>query len=140
MDFKENAILMTHMGEGNHALAREDEPVRLVGSNLNLTKIPFRPVLLSFALKPGVVTLVSLSFTTEGRLKIVSTEGHVVDSSPIKSIAAPQFMFQPEKPLTDFLTELSLEGSSHHFALAYGKWSSLIEKIADVVGADFAKI
>ena len=140
MDFKENAILMTHMGEGNHALAREDEPVRLVGSNLNLTKIPFRPVLLSFALKPGEVTLVSLSFTTEGRLKIVSTEGHVADSSPIKSITAPQFMFQPEKPLTDFLTELSLEGSSHHFALAYGKWSSLIEKIADIVGADFAKI
>lgn len=140
MDFEHNTILMTHMGEGNYALAKEDESVRLVASNLNLTEISFRPVLPSFVLKPGVVTLVSLTFMAEGKLKIVSSEGHVIDSSPIKSVAAPQCMFQPEKPLTDFLTELSLEGSSHHFALAYGKWSSLIEKIADIVGADFVKI
>jgi len=140
MDFEHNAILMTHMGEGNYALAREDEPVTLVASNLNLTEIPSRPVLPSFALKPGVVTLVSLSFMAEGKLKMVSSEGHLADFSLIKSIAAPQCMFQPEKPLTDFLTELSLEGSSHHFALSYGRWSFIIEKIADIVGADFAKV
>ncbi len=140
MDFKENTVLMTHMGEGNYTMAREDEQVRLVGSNLNLTEISCRPVVLSFALKPGVVTLVSMSFTSEGRLKMVSTEGEIVDSNPIRNLAAPQCMFRPEKPLTDFLTELSNEGSSHHFALAYGKWSSLIEKVANIVDADFVKI
>jgi L-arabinose isomerase len=140
MDFKENAILMTHMGEGNYALAREDKPVELVGSNLSLTEASFRPVLLRFALKPGIVTLVSLTITTGGKLKIVSTEGKVIDSRPIESVISSQCKFQPEKPLTDFLTELSLEGSSHHFALSYGKWSSLIEKVADLIGAEFVKI
>ena len=140
MDFGGNAILMSHMGEGNHALAREDRPVEMVGSTLGLVEIPVRPVLLRFALKPGIVTLVNLTVTAGEKLKIIATEGRVVDFPPIDGVMTPHYKFQPEKDLSEFLTELSKEGSSHHFALAYGRWSSLIEKIADLIDADFAKI
>jgi len=140
MDFGGNSILMSHMGEGNHALAREDGRVEMVGSTLGLVELPVRPVLLRFALKPGVVTLVNLTVTAEGRLKIVATEGRVVDFPPIEGVMTPHYKFQPAKPLAEFLTELSREGCSHHFALAYGRWSSLVEKIADILGADSAKL
>jgi len=140
MDFGGNAILMSHMGEGNHALAREDRPVEMVGSTLGLVEIPVRPVLLRFALKPGIVTLVNLTVTAGEKLNIIATEGRVVDFPPIDGVMTPHYKFQPEKDLSEFLTELSKEGSSHHFALAYGRWSSLIEKIADLIDADFAKI
>jgi L-arabinose isomerase len=140
MDFEGNAILMSHMGEGNHALAREDRRVEMVGSTLGLMELHVRPLLLRFALKHGPVTLVNLTATSGGRLKIIVTEGKVLDFPPIKGIVPPHFKFQPEKPLNEFLTELSKEGSSHHFALAYGRLSSVIEKIANLACVESAKI
>lgn len=140
MDFGGNAVLMSHMGEGNHLLAREDRRVEMVGSTLGLVKLHSRPVLLRFALKPGVVTLVNLTASKEGRMKLIAAEGRVVDFAPIAGIMTPHYKIQPDKPLTEFLTALSREGCTHHFALAYGRWSSTIEKVADLVGAEFAKI
>jgi len=140
MDFGGGAILMSHMGEGNHALARQDRPVELVGSELGLVALPKRPLLLRFALRPGPATLVNLTIATKENLKIIAAEGEVVDFAPIEGVMTPHFKIKPKRPLAEFLTGLSLEGSSHHFALAYGNWSSMVAKVADLVGAHFAKV
>ncbi len=140
MDFGAGAILMSHMGEGNPSLARPDLPVELVGSELGLVSLPTRPLLLRFALRPGPVTLVNLTVAAKQRLKIIATEGEVVDFSPIKGVITPHYKFRPKRPLAEFLTALSLEGSSHHFALSYGDWSPVVAKVADIIGAHFAKI
>ena len=136
MDFGGNAVLMSHMGEGNWKLARGDLPVRLVHSTLGLVDLRITPLLLTFSLKPGKVTLVSLTTFANGQLKMIATEGEVLDFPPIKALSTPHYKFAPEGKLSDFLTHFSMEGGSHHQALAYGHFSDTIEKIAKLLNIE----
>jgi L-arabinose isomerase len=140
MDPKGNALLMSHMGESNPSMAREDRPIELIGADFELASTAYRPLLLRFALAPGKVTLVNLTVTKGGRFKIISTRGSVLDFPPIQGINTPHFKFKPELPLADFLTKMCTEGSSHHFALAYGNWTGVVSKIADILGIEFSSV
>jgi L-arabinose isomerase len=141
MDFAHNAVLMMHMGEGNWRMARKDEPVHVLSNSLEaIMDVRTPPVLLAFSLEPGDVTLVSLTTGSDGRLKLVATEGRVLDFPYINDLARPHYKFQPEGDLCDFLTRFSAEGGSHHQALAYGHWASTVEKIARIMGVAYAKV
>jgi L-arabinose isomerase len=136
MDFAGNAALMMHMGEGNWRMARSDEPVHLLRSSLGLVDLRADPLLLAFSLEPGEVTLVSLTTLAEGRLKLIATEGEIVDFPYITDVGRPHYKFRPESDLSDFLTRFSLEGGSHHQALAYGRWAGTVAKAATLLGID----
>jgi L-arabinose isomerase len=140
IDFGGDSIIMRHMGEGNYKLSKEGLKVRMVRSDLNLVDIPIRPLLLLTSLKPGIVTLSNLTVNPEGKLKIICTEGEILDFPIIRGVKSPHFKFRPVKPINDFLTELSLAGSSHHFAIAYGRLTSKIKKIAYLIDTQFVKI
>ena len=136
MDFAGNSALMMHMGEGNWKMARKDEPVHVVQSNLGLVDLRVSPLLLAFSLEPGVATLVSLTTLSDGKLKFVVTEGEIVDFPYMPDLERPHYKFRPEYDLSDFLTRFSLEGGSHHQALAYGRWAGTLEKVATLLGID----
>ena len=136
MDFDEDAIVMAHMGEGNWRMARKDLPVRLVRNPFKMVSLEYAPAALSFALEPGEVTLASLTTGSGGLLRLVVTEGHVVDFTPLKGATNPQYKFAPEGELTEFLTEFSLAGGSHHQAQAYGSHSGTVEKVAELLGIE----
>ncbi|MCX6030873.1 MAG: hypothetical protein NT169_16455 [Chloroflexi bacterium] len=141
MDFAGNAILMMHMGEGNWRMARPDEPVRVVGTTSSaIMDVRINPLLLAFSLAPGPVTLVSLTTVADGKLKFVVAEGDVLDFPYIPDQARPHYKFQPGGNLADFLTRFSLEGGSHHQALAYGRWAGTVEKVAALLGIECARV
>jgi len=140
MDFAGNSVLMMHMGEGNWRMARKDEPVWLLRSTLDLFDVPFQPLLLAFSLEPGDATLVNLSTAAGGKLKFIVTEGQVVDFGYIKDLGRPHYKFRPNSELSDFLTRFSLEGASHHHALAYGHWADTVERIATLLGLECVRI
>lgn len=138
MDFAGNAVLMSHMGEANPKFARKDMPVQLIMDDLGIVDIKYPPVLLRFSLEPGDVTLVSLTTLSYGQMKFIVTEGKIVDFPPIPTISKPHFKFAPDGDLSEFLTQFSMEGGSHHQALVYGRLSGTISKIADILGIDCA--
>jgi L-arabinose isomerase len=140
MDPKGDAILMSHMGESNPSMARDDMPIELIAADFELASTAFRPLLLRFGLAPGEVTLVNLTVTGGGRFKMISTRGSVLDFPPIQGINTPHFKFKPELPLAEFLTKMGVEGSSHHFALAYGDWTPIVSKIADILDIEFSSV
>ena len=140
MDFAQNAILMMHMGEGNWKMARKDEPVHMLRSSLNLVATKYDPVLLAFSLEPGDVTLLCLTVGQDGKLRFVVTQGEVVDFPYLQDLARPHYKFRPQGDLSDFLTRYSQAGGSHHLALAYGDWTSTIEKVARLSGIEFTRI
>jgi L-arabinose isomerase len=133
MDFGGNSALMSHMGEGNWKLARKDHPVRLVKSTLGIADLRVSPAMLSFSLEPGEVTLVSLTTLADGKFRFIVTEGKVLDFPPLASIPRPHFKFSPDGDLCDFLTRFSMEGGSHHQALAYGRISKTVEKVGKLL-------
>jgi L-arabinose isomerase len=140
MDFGSDSLLMSHMGESNPDLAREDCRAELVGSTLELAETPVVPILPRFSLRPGRVTLVNLTVSATGGLKMIVSEGDVLDFPTLDGVMTPHYKFRPGKALCAFLTELAREGSSHHFALAYGSRSSQMEKVAEILGIEFSTV
>jgi len=136
MDFAGNSVLMMHMGEGNWTMARKDEPIHLLRSTLGLVDIRIDPLLLAFSSQPGEVTLVSLTTLANGKLKFIVTEGQVVDFPYIPDLGRPHYKFRPDGDLSDFLTRFSMEGGSHHQAMAYGRWADTVERIAALLGIE----
>jgi L-arabinose isomerase len=141
MDFAHNAVLMMHMGEGNWRMARRDEPVHVLSNSLEaIMDVRTSPVLLAFSLEPGEATLVSLTTGAGGKLKFVTTEGRVLDFPYLADLARPHYKFKPDGDLCDFLTRFSNEGGSHHQALAYGRWTNTVEKIATIMDIPCARV
>ncbi|NLE44982.1 MAG: hypothetical protein GX620_09705 [Chloroflexi bacterium] len=136
MDFSGNSTLMMHMGEGNWRMARENEPVHLLPSDLGLTPVRVRALLLAYGLAPGEATLVSLTTGPGGKARFVVTEGEVLDFPYVADLARPHHKFSPHGDLSDFLTRYSLAGGSHHQALAYGRWAGTVEKVAALLGVE----
>lgn len=140
MDFAGNAALMMHMGEGNWKMARKDEPVHLLPSSLGLVDVPQTPLLLAFSLDPGEATLLSLTTVANGKLKFVIAEGQVLDFPYLPDLSRPHYKFSPQGDLADFLTRFSMEGGSHHQALAYGRWASTLSKLAELLEIECAVV
>lgn len=140
MDFGGNSVLMSHMGEANPNFARKDMPIRLVMDDLGIADVKYPPVLLRFSLEPGDVTLTSLTTLADGKMKLIVAEGKVLDFPPIPAISKPHFKFAPNCDLSDFLTKFSMEGGSHHQALAYGSVANDVKKVANILGIDCAII
>jgi L-arabinose isomerase len=140
MDFEQSAIVMAHMGEGNWRMAHKDRPVRLVSNPFGMVSLPYHPVSLSFALQPGRVTLASLTTGPQGRMRVVVTEGQVLDFAPLDGALNPQYKLAPSRRLPDFLTDYSLAGGSHHQALAYGSHSETLRKLCRVLDVDFVAV
>jgi len=136
MDFDANAVVMSHMGEGNWRMARKDRPVRLVRNEFSMVSLPYAPASLAFALDPGQVTLVSLTTGPKGRFRFVVGEGEVLDFPPLEGALNPQFKFAPAGRLDQFLTDFSLAGGSHHQALAYGSHTKTLHRLASLLGID----
>jgi L-arabinose isomerase len=141
MDFAHNAALMMHMGEANWRMARRDKPVHVLRSTLGaIMDVQVVPLLLAFSLAPGEATLASLTTVADGQLKFVVAEGEVLDFPYVADLARPHYKFSPHGDLCEFLTRFSMEGGSHHQAMAYGRWASTIEKLADLMGIPCARV
>ena len=136
MDFGGGTVLMSHMGEGNWRMAREDYPVELLSSPFGMTPLRVDPVSLRFTVQPGPVTLVSLTTVEEGRLRFIITEGEVVDAPPIPSLRRIHFKFKPSQPLPQFLTRFSDVGGSHHQGMAYGHLTPTVVKLAKLMDVE----
>ena len=136
MDFGGNSVLMSHMGEGNWKMARKDRPVDLIVSKLGIADLKLPPVMLRFSLEPGDVTLVSLTTLADSKLKFIVAEGKIPDFPPVPAISNLHFKFSPDGNLCDFLTRFSMEGGSHHQALAYGRIAETIKKIGMLTGIE----
>ncbi len=139
IDFEENAIILSHDGHGNPALATHPKEVKIKPS------IYYRGVhgfgaSFEYAYHPGNVTLLSLSYLGQDRWKLIICEGESIPMAP-RPIVAPQMLFRPKNGSIESYTKLWVqEGASHHHALAYGHWESVLVKIASLLGVDYRVI
>ena len=69
---------MSHMGEGNWRLAREDRPVRLIKRPLGIGGLDDPPTFL-FQYRPGPATLATLVSLGGERFRLLVSEGEVLD-------------------------------------------------------------
>jgi L-arabinose isomerase len=136
LDFDEQFVLMGHDGPGHLAIA-EGRPVARAlklyhgkaGAGLSI----------EMKVRLGPVTILGLTQTAEGRLKLVAAEG--------ESIAGPTFRIGntnsrirfPADPTT-FFDAWCAQGPTHHVALGVGHQVERVRKIADLLGVELAVV
>ncbi len=139
IDFDEDAIILSHDGHGNPALAADAKKVRIRPS-IYYEGVNGRGAGLEFAYAPGDVTILSLIPLGDGDWRLIVGEGESLPLTP-RPVAAPQMLFRYKNGnIIDFCDRWLLAGSPHHNALAYGHFSKTVEKVGRLMGVEVVSI
>lgn len=139
IDFKRDAVILSHDGHGNPALASADSEVT-VKPSIYYQGVNGFGAGLEFAYKPGPVTNLALVNVGGSHWRLNISEG---ESLPIKPrpIAAPQMLFKPStQNISDWCNAWCKAGSPHHMALAYGHLARQIKIYAELQGLEVVEI
>lgn len=138
IDFKRNAIILSHDGHGNPALASKPEEVK-VKESIYYQGVNGFGAGFEFAYSPGPVTLLSLVLI-RNRWRMILSQG---ESLPIKPrpVAAPQMLFKPQTgEIQEWCNAWCLAGAPHHQALALGHLGKEIKTLASLLNLDLVEV
>ncbi|MGE5289068.1 MAG: L-fucose/L-arabinose isomerase family protein [Micromonosporaceae bacterium] len=136
MDFPSDSILMSHMGEGNWQVAREDEPVRLIKRSLGIGKLDDPPTFL-FRIKPGPATIASLVSLGGEKFRMVVSEGEVLDSQKLPALEMPYGQFRPASGVRRCMNEWLHAGGTHHMVMNLGHRGADWKVFCDLAGIEY---
>jgi L-arabinose isomerase len=126
MDFNEDFIMMGHDGPGHIAIS-DQKPV-LRGLGLYHGKRGYG-LSVEFKVKTGPVSILGLTQTAEGRLKMLAAEGESLPGATLEignTNSRLKFKLDP----AEFMNRWSEEGPTHHCALGVGSQVDRIKKLA----------
>jgi L-arabinose isomerase len=130
MDLREQFVLMGHDGPG-HIVISDRKPV-LRGLGLYHGKRG-RGVSVEFQVKTGPVTLLGVTQTIDGRLKMLSAEGEAIPGPTLRIGNTNSRLRFPLGP-AQFVNRWCAEGPTHHCALGVGRVQSRIAKFSALSG------
>jgi L-arabinose isomerase len=136
LDFEEGFVLMGHDGPGHLAIA-EGRPVARAlklyhgksGAGLSI----------EMKVRLGPVTILGVTQTADGRLKLVAAEGESIPG-PTFRIGNTNSRIRFSAGPTEFFDAWCAEGPTHHVALGVGHQLSRVRKIADLLGLELAVV
>ena len=137
MDFRRDAILMSHMGEGNWALARDDEPVRLIKRPLGIGGLDDPPTFV-FRYRPGPATLAALAALEGDRFRLVVSEGQILDTDELPALEEPYGFFRPDSGVRDCMDAWLRLGGPHHQVLNAGRNARAWQAFCTAAGIEMA--
>jgi L-arabinose isomerase len=136
MDFNEDFILMGHDGPGHVAIA-EGKPL-LRGLGLFHGKRG-GGISIEMKVKTGPITILTLTQTAEGRLKLLAAEGESIPG-PTMQIGNTNSRIKFALHPAEFMNRWAQEGPTHHCALGVGHQVSKIRKLARLLGIELVVV
>jgi L-arabinose isomerase len=132
LDFDDGFILMGHDGPGHLAIA-DGRPVaralRLyhgkAGAGLSV----------EMKVRPGPVTILGLTQTADGRLKLLAAEGESI-RGPTFRIGNTNSRIRFSREPAVFFDDWCATGPTHHVALGTGHQVGRLRKVADLLGLE----
>jgi L-arabinose isomerase len=138
MDFPRDAILMSHMGEGNWRLAREDRPVRLIKRPLGIGGLEDPPTFL-FQYRTGPATLATLAPLGGERFRLVVSEGEVLETEELPALEMPYGFFRPNSGVRTCMDAWLRLGGPHHQVLNPGRQADAWRVFSGLAGLEFVQ-
>jgi L-arabinose isomerase len=139
MDFPSDSILMSHMGEGNWALAREDRRVRLIKRPLGIGGLDDPPTFL-FQYRPGPATLATLTVLGGERFRLLVSEGEILETDELPALEMPYGQFRPDSGLRACMDGWLALGGPHHQILNPGRHAEAWRVFSGMAGLEFARV
>ena len=136
MDFNDDFILMGHDGPGHVAIASGKPLLR--GLGLYHGKRGYG-LSVEFNVKTGPVTILGMTQTADGRLKMLAAEGESIPGPPLQignTNSRLRFGLDP----AEFMNRWSEQGPTHHCALGVGHQLNKIRKLARLLDLELVVI
>ncbi len=131
-DFDEDFILVGHDGPHHIAIANGKPILR------SLKKFHGKPgsgASVEFKIKEGLITMLGITQTADGKFKFVIGEG-ISKAGPIPPTGNTNTRGFFEPTTKEFIKRWVMEGPTHHYALGVGHKADTIRKIADALGIE----
>ena len=138
MDFPRDSFLMSHMGEGNWALARDDERVKLIKRPLGIGGLDDPPTFL-FRYRVGPATLATLvpwATSDSGSL----SRGEILDTDVLPALEMPYGFFRPDTGLRDCIDGWLRSGGPHHQVLNLGRRATEWRLFCEAAGIEMVLV
>jgi L-arabinose isomerase len=136
LDFDERFVLMGHDGPGHIAIADVRPVVRALklyhgksGAGLSV----------EFQVRLGPITILGLSQTADGRLKLIAAEGESIPGPTFRignTNSRLRFGLDP----APFMDAWCAQGPTHHVALGVGHQLGRVRKAAELLGIELAVV
>lgn len=139
MDFPLDAVLQSHMGEGNWRIARKDRPVQLIDRPLGIGGLDNPPTVL-FQAQPGPATLVSLVPIVGEQYRLVATQGTILDTDELPKVEMPYFMMRPQHGVRACLNGWLRYGGTHHQVLHLGDTRARWQAFCTIAGIEYVEV
>ena len=136
MDFNEDFILMGHDGPGHVAIASGKPLLR--GLGLFHGKRGYG-LSVEFNVQTGPVTILGITQTADGRLKLLAAEGESIPGPRLEignTNSRLKFSLDP----AEFMNNWSEQGPTHHCALGVGRQVNKIRKLARLLDLELVVI
>jgi L-arabinose isomerase len=136
MDFRERFILMGHDGPFHLGIA-DGRPI-LRGLGLYHGKSGYG-VSVEATVRKGPITLLALTQTCDGRLKLIAAEGECLPGERLKignTNSRLRFALEPAA----FINAYCSEGPTHHCALGVGHVLGKLKKVSWLAGLELRVI
>ena len=139
LDFKRDATMLSHMGEGNWKVARKDRPIRLIDRFLDIgdRENPPTPV---FSAEPGEATIISLVAIEGEKYKLVVSPGQVLDEAEIPGMVMNYTFFRPYTGVKAAMTDWLKNGGTHHQVMFRGNLCGRLQMFCDIVGIEYVQV
>jgi L-arabinose isomerase len=136
LDYEEGFVLMGHDGPGHIAIADGRPVLRALklyhgkaGAGLSV----------EFKVRLGPVTILGVSQTVDGRLKLIAAEGESIPGSTFR-IGNTNSRIRFAKAPAPFMDAWCAEGPTHHVALGTGHQVGRLRKVADLLGLELVVV
>jgi L-arabinose isomerase len=138
IDFDREAMILSHDGHGNPAMAASPADVA-VKHSIYYQGVHGFGAGFEFAYAPGPVTNLAL-VKVGGRWRLIVAEGESIAIKP-RPVSAPQMLFKPkELRIAEWCNGWLMAGAPHHMALAYGHLADKLRKVAELGGWDYFEV
>ncbi|MCL5947320.1 MAG: arabinose isomerase, partial [Chloroflexi bacterium] len=136
MDFVDGFLLMGHDGPG-HLVICDRRPV-LRGLGLYHGKAG-RGVSVEFNVRTGPVTILGVTQTADGRLKLLLAEGESLPG-PILQIGYTNSRLRFSLGPAAFINAWCAHGPTHHVALGVGHVAAVLVKLGELLGIETVQV
>jgi L-arabinose isomerase len=136
MDFRESFLLMGHDGPGHIAIS--DARPLLRGLGLYHGKRGYG-VSVEFKVAKGPITILGMSQTVDGKLKMLMAEGESLPG-PTLRIGNTNSRLRFAQPPAEFVNRWCHEGPTHHCALGVGHQAGRLEKLSSILKIPLVRI
>jgi L-arabinose isomerase len=136
LDFDEEFVLMGHDGPAHLAIADGRPVARALGLYHGKAGAGLS---IEMQVRLGPVTILGLTQTADGRLKLLAAEGESV-AGPTFRIGNTNSRIRFSRDPATFFDDWCAQGPTHHVALGIGHQAGRLRKVADLLGLELTVV